>query len=66
MTAKSDSVQIVATPFAGGPRQLCDCVVDSQGVVRVYDSVAGYYTVCHSLTELDMAKVRALWRGGRK
>ena len=33
---------------------------DSDGVVRVYDDVAGYYTTCHSLTATQEARVRRL------
>lgn len=33
---------------------------DTQGVVRVYDSVAGHYTVCHSLTPSQVERVRRL------
>jgi hypothetical protein len=32
---------------------------DSTGIVRVYDSVAGHYTVCHSLTANQERYVRA-------
>ena len=30
------------------------------GTVRVWDSVAGYYTVCHRLSARDQARVRKL------
>ena len=33
--------------------------VDDNGNVRVYDPVAGHYTVCHSLTEGQMRYVRS-------
>lgn len=32
---------------------------DAQGVVRVWDSVAGHYTVCHHLSPGQMRYVRA-------
>ena len=34
--------------------------VDAAGVVSVYDSIAGYYTTCHALTERQMARIRRL------
>lgn len=33
--------------------------VDSYGVVRVYDDVAGHYTVCHTLTPGQERYVRS-------
>ena len=32
---------------------------DEDGTVRVYDSVAGHFTACHSLTEAQQRHVRA-------
>lgn len=33
---------------------------DDVGVVRIYDDVAGYYTVCHALTPRQEVRVRRL------
>jgi hypothetical protein len=33
---------------------------DAAGTVRVWDSVAGYFTTCHSLTPAQVARVRRL------
>lgn len=33
---------------------------DASGTVRVFDSVAGHYTTCHSLTPAQVARVRRL------
>ena len=33
---------------------------DADGTVRVYDSIAGYWTVCHALTPRQEARVRRL------
>lgn len=33
---------------------------DSNGTVRVWDAVAGHYTVCHSLTTAQEARVRKM------
>ena len=32
--------------------------VDSDGTVRAWDSVAGHYTLCHSLTTRQQAAIR--------
>lgn len=34
-------------------------IVDSDGTIRVWDSVAGHYTMCHSLTQRQIANIRA-------
>lgn len=34
------------------------CTVDGTGVVRVWDSIAGYYTTCHQLTEAQQNRIR--------
>ena len=38
--------------------------VDTDGTVRVWDSVAGYWTTCHALTagQIAYARRRAGWR----
>lgn len=36
-------------------------VVDADGTVRVWDSVAGYYTTMHSLTARQMQSARRRW-----
>ena len=33
--------------------------LDADGTVRVYDPIAGHYTVCHSLTARQMQMIRA-------
>ncbi len=32
---------------------------DADGTVRVYDAVAGHYTVCHELTPAQVRRVRS-------
>jgi hypothetical protein len=34
--------------------------VDADGTVRVWDDVAGHFTLCHNLTERQVAHVRRL------
>ena len=36
------------------------CMVSSDGLVRVYDEVAGYYTLVHSLSESAQRRIRRL------
>ncbi len=37
----------------------CQAFADEQGVVRVYDSIAGSFTVCHHLTPGQERYVRS-------
>ena len=41
------------------PRQGYRAKVDSDGTVRVWDSVAGHYTTCHALTPAQTRYLRA-------
>jgi hypothetical protein len=54
------TVTIRARAFKGQGIKQHQCSVDSDGTVRVWDSVAGYYTTCHSLSAVAAAKVRDL------
>ena len=38
------------------------CQVDDDGTVRVWDSVAGYYTSCHSLSESEQRRIRRRYK----
>ena len=55
-------VQIRAKAFADGPTAMQDCIVEKDGSVLVYDSIAGYYTRCHSMSERDQERARRLAR----
>jgi len=46
--------------FTGSPRGEYRVDVDEQGVVRVYDPVAGHFTVAHAMTEREQRRARAL------
>ena len=37
--------------------------IDSDGLITVYDSIAGYYTRCHSISDADCRRIR---RKGRQ
>lgn len=53
-------VAIRAKAFATEGVRTNRCTVDADGTVRVYDSIAGYYTTCHSLTDAAIRRVRRL------
>ncbi len=53
-------VAIRAKAFSGEGVRTNRCTVDADGTVRVYDSAAGYYTTCHSLTSAAIRRVRRL------
>ena len=42
----------------GGRLEQVRCLVTSNGTVRVYDPIAGYYTTCHSLSARDQLRAR--------
>jgi hypothetical protein len=51
-------VVTIRTRAFAGRLETVRCMVDADGTVRVYDSVAGHYTTCHSLTAAAQARVR--------
>lgn len=51
-----------ARAFSGYGIQQITARVDADGTVRVWDSVAGYYTTCHSLSDSACARIRRLAR----
>lgn len=61
MTTTIKTVTIRARAFAGGKIQDCKVRVDGDDVL-VWDSVAGHYTRCHSLSRAAIAKARKLAR----
>lgn len=65
MTTATQSDKVIecrAKAFAGRGVEAIRCMVDADGAVRVYDSVAGYYTTCHSLSDSAKARIRRLAR----
>ena len=60
MTQISKVVTIKAKAFSGGRVENCRCMVDADGTVRVWDSVAGHYTTCHSLSKSAQERARKL------
>ena len=51
-------VTIRAKAFATEGVRTHKCIVSADRTVRVWDSVAGYYTSCHSLTPAAMKRAR--------
>lgn len=60
-TTTADRLLIVRSgrAFAHAAQWGYRAIVDAQGIVRVYDDIAGHYTTCHSLTEAQQAYIRA-------
>jgi len=44
----------------GGKMETIKASVDTDGTVRVYDSVAGHYTTCNSLSDSAKRRIRKL------
>lgn len=53
---------IRAKAFAGRGVETIRCTVDA-GSVRVWDSTAGHYTLCHSLSPAAQRRIRRLAAG---
>ena len=53
-------IVVRAKAFTGMGIQSLKCLVEGDGTVRVYDSVAGYYTTCHSLSKSAERRIRRL------
>ena len=53
-------ITIRAHAFTGEGIRAQRVSVDDDGTIRVYDSVAGYYTTCHSLSASAQRRIRAL------
>lgn len=60
MTTTDQVVEIRAKAFAGEGVRLNKCLVSRDGTVRVWDSVAGHYTTCHSLSSAAQLRVRKM------
>lgn len=57
---KTTKVQIRARAF-NGKLETIKALVAEDGI-RVWDSVAGYYTTCHSLSARDQGRIKAAAR----
>lgn len=45
---------------AFGKIETIRCLVDADGTIRVWDSVAGHYTTCHSLSESAIRRIQKM------
>lgn len=55
-------VTIRCKAFTNGRIEDQRCMVESDGTVRVYDSVAGHYTTCHTMSESAIRRARTAAR----
>ena len=65
MQAQPIEINARAKAFSGQGIRSHRFHVDSDGTVRVWDAIAGYYTSCHSLSRSTEARIRKLARDGR-
>jgi hypothetical protein len=59
-TATETKVTARAAAFAGQGVREHRFMIDTDGTVRVWDSIAGYYTACHSLSDAAQRRIRKL------
>lgn len=57
------TLTIRAKAFTGRGVEAIRCTVDAAGSVRVWDSTAGHYTLCHSLSPAAQRRIRRLAAG---
>ena len=62
MTTTDRELTFRAKAFAGEGIREHRVRVDTHGTVRVWDSVAGHYTTCHSLSESAIRRIRQMVR----
>jgi hypothetical protein len=62
MSNQNKTIQVRAKAFSDRGVEKISVSIDSDGTVRVYDSIAGHYTVCHSLSRSAQARIRQLAR----
>jgi hypothetical protein len=55
-------ITVRAKAFSGRGVETVRAMVEPDGTVRVYDDVAGYYTLVHSLSRRAQARIRRLAR----
>lgn len=60
--ATDQVVNISARAFSGEGVRRHRCLVSPDGVVRVWDAVAGHYTTCHRLGRLAKRRAQKLAR----
>lgn len=58
MSAAREATVATGRAFSGSSQWGYRARVDPDGTVRVWDSVAGHWTLCHALTPRQIAYVR--------
>ncbi len=68
MSIKADSITRFAADaiqmefrgkvFSGRGIETVEVRVDDEGIVRVWDEVAGHWTSCHSISERNLREIR--------
>lgn len=56
----TDQIIVRCKAFTGEGVRTHRVLVDSDGTVRIWDSVAGYYTTLHSLSQQACRRIRRL------
>ena len=59
-TNQDRQIEMRCRAFTATPIQLHRIRVSADGTVRVYDSIAGHYTTCHSLSQGAQRRARKL------
>ncbi len=59
-TTTSKTIRCRANAFTNRGIEAIKCMVAEDGTVRVWDSVAGYYTTCHALSDSAQRRIRKL------
>lgn len=49
-------------PFCNEPTHLHQLTLDTDGTIRVYDDIAGHYTVVHTLSERELNRIRRMFK----
>lgn len=60
MTTATQDKTITCRANAFGRIETIRCMVEADGTVRVWDSIAGHYTLCHRLSQSAVARIRKL------
>ena len=60
MTTITKTLTVRCKAFAGESIKANRVQVESDGTVRVWDSVAGHFTNCHNMSEATIRRIRKL------
>ena len=57
---RNEAIQFLGQAFSGEGRRANRATVDADGTIRVWDSTAGHYTLCHSVRPSTARRLRAI------